>query len=136
MTEENNRVQDPFDIYGYKSGQEILIKAEFLIGVLSFCKRVEDQQPPVAVLKKIPKVNKINDKKNDDLIRVDYEWEEFPSKISLANTIFNKESAAPIMTQLGLMSFQIQSILYDIHEENILNNIAVKIDDNDATQST
>ena len=54
--EENNNVaeQDVFLTHGYKSGQEILINAEFLLGVLAFCRRVQDSQPKVAALLQYP----------------------------------------------------------------------------------
>lgn len=132
MQEETNiEEQDIFNLYGYKENQEILINAEFLIGVLSFCRRVDEQQPPVAVFTKIPKgVNKINDKRTGELTRVDYDWENFPTRQSFANTMFNKESAVPILTQLGVFSFQIQSKLYDLHQANIINGIAIKHKEN------
>ena len=55
--EENNNVaeQDVFLTHGYKSGQEILINAEFLLGVLAFCRRVQESLPKVAALTHYPK---------------------------------------------------------------------------------
>ena len=130
--EENNNVteQDVFDTHGYKQGQEILIDAEFLIGVLSFCRRVDEQQPELAVPTKYAKdVRVISDKETGEVVRVDTDWAQYPSKKSFTNTAFDIKSAVPIMTQLGLFSFQLQSALYDTHLNNINSGVAIKLED-------
>ena len=52
--EENKIEQDVFITHGYAKNQEILINAEFLLGVLAFCRRVQDSQPKVAALLQYP----------------------------------------------------------------------------------
>ena len=122
-----------FDQYGYKEGQEVLINAEFLIGVLSFCNRVDEQQPKLAVPLQYPKTSlPITDRETKEIIRVDIDWEDYPSSRSFANTAFSEKGAVPVMTELGLFSFQIQQALYDYHKKNIENGIAIpfKTEDN------
>ena len=48
--EEQENIEDVFLTHGYAQNQDILINAEFLLGVLSFCRRVQDSQPKVAAL--------------------------------------------------------------------------------------
>ena len=126
---EENKIEDIFASYGYKSGQEVLINAEFLLGVLAFCRRVDEQQPELAVPTKYAKdVRVVSDKETGEVVRVDTEWTQYPSKKSFTNTAFDIKSAVPIMTQLGLFSFQLQSALYDFHEKNINNGVAIKFE--------
>lgn len=118
---------DIFHTHGYKKGQQVLIDAEFLIGVLSFCERVVEQQPKVAApLKYAKDVNIIRDDKGE-VIRVDTQWEEFPSQKALALSSFSPESAVEIMTPLSLFSMQIQNAIYEYHSKNIAENIAIEI---------
>ena len=127
---EENKIEDIFASYGYKKGQELLIDAEFLIGVLSFCRRVDEQQPELAVPTKYAKdVRVINDKETGEMVRVDTDWAQYPNSKAFANTAFDIKSAVPIMTQLGLFSFQLQSALYDFHEKNINSGVAIKLED-------
>ena len=129
MQENNLEVEDldMFEKYGYKPGQEVLIDAEFLIGVLSFCERVDAQQPKLAVPLQYPKNSfEIKDKDSGELLRVDVDWAEHTSR-SFANTAFSESGAVPVMTELGLFSFQIQEALYKYHKYNIKNGVAVKL---------
>lgn len=115
-----------FEQYGYKQNQEVLINAEFLIGVLSFCQRVDAQQPQLAVPLQYPKSSlPITDRETQEITRVDIQWEEYPSARAFSNTAFSENGAVPIMTELGLFSFQIQQSLFDFHRKNIKNGIAV-----------
>lgn len=120
-----------FNEYGYPPGREIMIDAEFLIGVLSFCQRVDAQQPKIAVPLQYPKESReIRDRETGELLRVDTDWAEHTSK-SFANTAF-ENGAVPIMTDLGLLSFQIQQAIISYHQENIKNGVAVKFEENEA----
>jgi len=115
-----------FEEYGYRPDQEILINAQFLIGVLSFCQRVDAQQPKLAVPMQYPKQSlPITDRESGEIIRVDTEWEEYPSAKAFANTAFSEQGAIPVMTELGLFSFQIQQAILEYHTKNIENKIAV-----------
>ena len=135
-TEEQDNAVDIFNEYGYKPGQEVLIDAGFLIGVLSFCRRVDESQPEVAVPTRYAKdVRVISNKDTGEVVRVDTDWSAYPTKEAFANTAFDIKSAVPIMTQLGLFSFQLQNALYDFHEKNINNGIAIKFE-KDVTTNT
>jgi hypothetical protein len=117
---------DIFEQYGYKQNQEVLIDSEFLIGVLSFCQRVDAQQPQLAVPMQYPKQSlPITDRETGEIVRVDTDWEEYPSAKAFANTAFSQGGAIPVMTELGLFSFQIQQALFDYHRKNIENGIAI-----------
>lgn len=135
MTEENN-YQDVFMTHGYKRDQEVFVNAEFIIGVLSFCQRVQDYLPKVAALTHYPKsTREIRDKETDELVRVDIEWAEHTAK-SFSNTAFTESGGVGIVPDLAMFAVQIQNALTELHIKNINEGIAVKIDDNDATQST
>lgn len=135
-TEEQDNAVDIFDEYAYKPGQEVLIDAGFLIGVLSFCRRVDDSQPEIAVPTRYAKdVRVVTNKDTGEVVRVDTDWSVYPTKESFANTAFDIKSAVPIMTQLGLFSFQLQNALYGFHEKNINNGIAIKVKKDVATNS-
>lgn len=128
MNEENNIEQDPFETHGYKQGQEVLVDAEFLVGVLAFCRRVQDSQPKVAALLQYPKVvNVIKDKKNKEVLRVDIDWENH-SKNSFANTAFTETGGVPIITDLGMYALQIENALTAKHLENINSGVALKLE--------
>lgn len=133
MNEENNLGQDPFETYGYKAGQEVLIDAEFLVGVLAFCRRVQDSQPKVAALLQYPKtVNVIKDKKSEEVVRVDIDWENH-SKNSFANTAFTEVGGVPIITDLGMYALQIENAITAKHLDNINNGVALKVEQNGGT---
>ncbi len=124
MQQEDNT--NIFEQYGYKQGQEVLIDAEFLIGVLSFCSRVDAQQPKLAVPMQYAKTSlPIVDKETKEVTRIDTEWEEYPSARAFSNTAFSENGAIPMMTEIGLFSFQIQQALYQYHKKNIENGIAI-----------
>lgn len=118
---------DIFESHGYKPGQELLIDAEFLIGVLSFCRRIDDTQPKIAVPLQYPKeVREITDKESGELQRVDIDWQEHTPK-SFAGTAFEGNGAVPILTDLGMLSFQIQQALYKYHQNNIQQGVALQL---------
>ena len=136
MTEENNTEQDPFETHGYKNGQELLIPAEFLLGVLSFCRRVQDSQPKIAALMQYPSdIKLVKEKDSDEVVRADIEWKDHSRK-SFANTAFTEKGGVPIVTDLSMYALQIENALMDTHIKNINEGIAVKIDNNDATRNT
>lgn len=117
---------DVFENYGYKRDQELLISAEFLLGVLSFCRRVQDSQPRMAALLQYPKtVNHITDKVTGEVLRVDYEWENH-TKQSFSNTAFEENGAVPIVTDLSMYALQIENALESIHIKNINEGITTK----------
>lgn len=121
-------IEDVFDSYGYKQNQELLISAEFLVGVLAFCRRVQDSQPKVAALLQYPKqVNPIKDKETGELIRIDYDWADH-SKQSFSNTAFQENGAVPIVTDLSMYALQIENALENMHIKNINEGIAIKIE--------
>lgn len=119
-------IEDVFENYGYKRDQELLISAEFLLGVLSFCRRVQDSQPRMAALLQYPKtVNPIKDRETGELIRIDYAWENH-TKQSFSNTAFEENGAVPIVTDLSMYALQIENALESIHIKNINEGIATK----------
>lgn len=119
-------IGDVFENYGYKRDQELLISAEFLLGVLSFCRRVQDSQPKMAALLQYPTtVNHITDKVTGEVLRVDYEWENH-TKQSFSNTAFEESGAVPIVTDLSMYALQIENALESIHIKNINEGIATK----------
>ena len=127
--EENNIEQDVFLSHGYKSGQEILINAEFLLGVLAFCRRVQESLPKVAALTHYPKeVKEIRNKETKELERVDIVWEEHSRK-SFANTAFTEQGGVPIVTDLAMYALQIENALTDTHLNNINSGVAIKLED-------
>lgn len=123
---EEQIIEDIFETHGYNQSQELLIPAEFLLGVLAFCRRVQDSQPKVAALMQYPKaVNPIKDKETGEVTRIDYEWENH-SKTSFANTAFQENGAVPIVTDLSMYALQIENALENIHINNINNGVAIK----------
>jgi len=127
---EKEQIEDAFLTHGYKPGQEILIEAEFLLGVLAFCRRVQDSQPKVAALTHYPKeVREIRDKDTNELERVDIVWEEHSAK-SFANTSFSEDGGVNIVPDLAMYSLQIQNALLNTHLNNINNGVAIKFEEN------
>jgi len=128
--EENNNVaeQDVFLTHGYKSGQEILINAEFLLGVLAFCRRVQESLPKVAALTHYPKeVKEIRNKETKELERVDILWEEHSAK-SFANTAFSEQGGVGVVPDLAMYALQIENALLNTHLNNINSGVAIKIE--------
>ena len=117
-----------FETHRYKQGQEVLIDAEFLIGVLSFCQRVDAQQPKLAVPLQYPKSSlPLTDRESGEVLRIDTEWAEYPSAKAFSNSAFQGDGAIPVMTELGLFSFQIQQALLEYHSNNVNSGVAVKL---------
>lgn len=129
MEEQNNvNIEDIFLSHGYKQNQEILINAEFLLGVLAFCRRVRDSQPKVAALTHYPKeVREIRNKDTKELERVDVIWEEHSAK-SFANTAFSEQGGVAIVPDLSMYALQIENALTDTHLKNINEGIAFKFE--------
>lgn len=135
-TEEQDNIEDVFLTHGYKQHQEILINAEFLLGVLSFCRRVQDSQPKVAALLQYPKeVNLVKDKGSDELERADIQWTNHSRK-SFANTAFSEEGGVPIVTDLAMYALQIENALTDTHLKNINEGVAFKFEEKNVTTNT
>lgn len=129
MEEQNNvNIEDVFASHGYRSGQEILINAEFLLGVLAFCRRVRDSQPKVAALLQYPKeVREIRNKDTKELERVDIVWENHTAK-SFSNTAFPEDGVVSIVPDLSMYALQIENALTDTHLKNINEGIAFKFE--------
>lgn len=132
MKEQENKqesVQDVFLTHGYSKNQEILINAEFLLGVLSFCRRVQDSQPRVAALLQYPSdVKVVKDKDSEEVTRVDIEWANH-SKKSFSNTAFTENGGVPIITDLAMYALQIENALTETHLKNINDGVAVKFEE-------
>jgi hypothetical protein len=127
--EEQNNIEDIFLSHGYTQGQEILINAEFLLGVLSFCRRVQDSQPRVAALLQYPSdVKVVKDKDSEEVTRVDIEWANH-SKKSFSNTAFTENGGVPIITDLAMYALQIENALTETHLKNINDGVAVKFEE-------
>lgn len=128
-------VQDVFITHGYKQGQEILISAEFLVGVVAFCRKVQESQPQIGALLQYPRdVKVIKSKEDERVLRVDIDWENH-SKESFANTSFSENGGVPIVTDLAMHAIQIENVLVDVHLDNINNGIAVKTSSNESTNT-
>lgn len=128
-------IQDVFETHGYAKNQEILINAEFLIGVLAFCRKVQDSQPKVAALTQYPKdVKIITNRESGEIDRVDIDW-EVHSKKSFANTAFSEQGGVPIITDLSMYALQIENALIEKHIENINNGVAIKVVEDANTNS-
>jgi hypothetical protein len=133
--EEEKEILDVFETHGYKRGQELLIDAEFLLGVLSFCRRVQESQPKVAALTSYPKqVREIRGKEGDVLERVDIEWAEH-TPTSFSNTAFSEEGGVGIVTDLSMYALQIENGIVNYHLNNINSGVAIKVSEDD-TSST
>ena len=79
-----------------------LINAEFLLGVLSFCRRVQDSQPKVAALLQYPSdIKLVKEKGSEEVVRADIEWKNHSRK-SFANTAFTEQGGVPIVTDLAM----------------------------------
>lgn len=127
---EQENIQDVFLTHGYKQNQEILINAEFLLGVLTFCRRVQETQPKVAALLQYPKdVKLVTDKETDEVVRADIEWVNH-SRNSFANTAFTEQGGVPIVTDLAMYALQIENALIDTHIKNINEGVATKFEEN------
>ena len=129
--EENDNVaeQDVFITHGYTKNQEILINAEFLLGVLAFCRRVQDSQPKVAALLQYPTdIKLIKEKGSEEVTRADIQWENHSRK-SFANTAFTEQGGVPIVTDLAMYALQIENALTDTHLNNINSGVAIKLED-------
>lgn len=111
--------------YGYKPGQEVLVPADFLLGIINFCERVEASQPQLAALLTYPK--NVKEIKNDkgDVVKVDIEWVEH-SPNSFFNTGFDSNGAVPIVTDLAMYALQTKNALLEMHKKNIENKVAIK----------
>lgn len=121
-------IEDIFQKYVYKDGQEITFDVQFLYGVLNFCNQVIQSQPQVAVpMMYAESTNVITERDNpNEVIRVDTTWKNFPNVRSFMNTSFSEQGAVPIVTLLSLMARQIEQALTDKHMENIQNGIAIE----------
>lgn len=116
-------IQDLFATHGYTQGQQITVGADFIIGVVDFCRKVKNSQPDIAALLQYPK--KVNEIKNDkgEVERVDIEWADH-SRQSFANTAFSENGGVPIVTDLSLFAYQIENALLQLHIDNINNGVA------------
>lgn len=121
-------IEDIFQKYVYKDGQEITFDVQFLYGVLNFCNQVIQSQPQVSVpMMYAESTNVITERDNpNEVIRVDTTWKNFPNVRSFMNTSFSEQGAVPIVTLLSLMARQIEQALTDKHMENIQNGIAIE----------
>lgn len=129
------QIIDIFETHGYKQNQEILINAEFLLGVLSFCRRVQDSQPKVAALLQYPSdIKLVKEKDSEELVRADIEWKNHSRK-SFANTAFTEQGGVPIVTDLSMYALQIENALTDTHVKNINEGIAIKFEKNVTTNT-
>ena len=129
-TEEQENIEDVFLTHGYAQNQEILINAEFLLGVLSFCRRVQDSQPKVAALLQYPSdIKLVKEKGSEEVVRADIEWKNHSRK-SFANTAFTEQGGVPIVTDLAMYALQIENALTDTHVKNINEGIAIKFEEN------
>lgn len=121
---------DVFETHGYNRDQELLISAEFLLGVLSFCRRVQDSQPKVAALLQYPSdIKLVKEKGSEEVVRADIEWKNHSRK-SFANTAFTEQGGVPIVTDLAMYALQIENALTDTHVKNINEGIAIKFEEN------
>lgn len=116
--------------YGYKPSQEVLVPADFILGIINFCERVEDSQPQLGALLTYPK--SVKEIKDDDgnLLKVDIDWEEHTYN-SFFNTAFDKNGGQPIVTDLSMFALQTKNALLEIHKENIKNGVAIKLEKED-----
>lgn len=128
--EEQENIEDVFLTHGYAQNQDILINAEFLLGVLSFCRRVQDSQPKVAALLQYPSdIKLVKEKDSEELVRADINWVSHSRK-SFANTAFTEQGGVPIVTDLAMYALQIENALTDTHVKNINEGIAIKFEEN------
>ena len=127
--EEQENIEDVFLTHGYAQNQDILINAEFLLGVLSFCRRVQDSQPKVAALLQYPSdIKLVKEKGSEEVVRADIEWKNHSRK-SFANTAFTEQGGVPIVTDLAMYALQIENALTDTHLNNINSGVAIKLED-------
>lgn len=121
-------IQDLFATHGYTKGQQLTVGADFIIGVVNFCRRVIDSQPNIAALTQYPKkVNEIRDEKGE-LVRVDIEWENH-TKQSFANTAFSENGGVSIVPDLAVYAYQIENALLDMHIKNINDGVAKSVEE-------
>ena len=133
--EEQENIEDVFLPHGYAQNQDILINAEFLLGVLSFCRRVQDSQPKVAALLQYPSdIKLVKEKGSEEVVRADIEWKNHSRK-SFANTAFTEQGGVPIVTDLAMYALQIENALTDTHVKNINEGIAIKFEKNVTTNT-
>ena len=133
--EEQENIEDVFLTHGYAQNQDILINAEFLLGVLSFCRRVQDSQPKVAALLQYPSdIRLVKEKDSEEVVRADIEWKNHSRK-SFANTAFTEQGGVPIVTDLAMYALQIENALTDTHVKNINEGIAIKFEKDVATNT-
>ena len=118
--------KDIFQEYGYNNGQEILIPAEFLMGVMYFCNLVDSYQPKVVTPMVYPKSVTENKDKDGNLIDVEIDWVDFPTADSFAKSSFKEGADIKALTDVGQLSFQIRNALYNYHQNNIENGVAKK----------
>ena len=111
--------------YGYKPGQEVLVPADFLLGLINFCERVELSQPQLGAILSYPK--SVREIKNDkgEIVKVDIDWAEH-SPNSFFNTAFDEKGAIPIVTDLAMYALQTKNALFEMHKKNIENKVAIK----------
>ena len=120
-------MENPFEEFGYRKGQEIFVDAEFILGVLNFCQRVQASQPKIAALMQYPEsVKEIKDPNTGELLRVDISWKDHTAK-SFANTAFTESGGVPIVPDLAMYAVQIQETLLKLHLDNINSGVAIKL---------
>lgn len=126
MKEEKITV-DPFS-YGYEQDQVTAINANSILNVMSFLEQVIATQPKMGALLQYPrKVDEVKDK-DGNLIKVNVDWQDH-TKDSFFYTAADINGAVPIMTDLSLKAHQLLYAYSQIHQSNINNKIAKKIED-------
>jgi hypothetical protein len=120
----NNIEVNPFD-YGYTQDQVVMIPANDLLNIIAYATKVKSTQPSVGVLYEYPET--VDNVYEEGVLKESkVQWRPFESGEPFFKSVNNPVKFA---TDVSLMSEQIIYALGAIHEQNINNGTAKKLED-------
>ncbi len=126
MTQEKE-VVNPYE-YGYDKDQLIGINGNALINFMGFLEQVIEKEPKIAALLVYPaQTTEVKDE-TGKLVKAEIEWKEHNAD-SFFFTAAENNGGVPIMTEIALKAQQLLRAISLVHQENINNKIAKKIED-------
>jgi hypothetical protein len=123
---EEKEVTNPYE-YTYDKDQLIGINAMGLLSMMGFLEQVIEKEPKIAALLVYPgQTTEIKDDKGN-LVKVEIDWKDHNAD-SFFFTAADKDGGIPIMTEIAMKASQLLRAFTLLHQENINNNIAKKVE--------
>jgi len=124
---EEKEIVNPYE-FAYDQDQLVGINGNSILSLMGLLEQIIDTQPKIGALMQYPeKSEKVFDD-NGNLIKVDIEWKEH-NKDSFFYTAAAENGGVLIVTDIALKCQQALYGLTQLHQSNINNKIAKKIEE-------